>query len=404
MRGVKRVVIIGAGFAGVSTAAALAGRGVARGVVLEREAVPGAHASGKNAGIARHVEFDPVVRELAVLSLALWAGRRHDGRRLIAPTGGLYLARASRRPRLVELESALGRDGICATVLDRDAIVERWPYLAGVTLDVGVWCPADGVADIHAMLLWCIERARAGGFALRTRTPVESLVVEEGRVAGVRTPGGVIPADVVVDATGAWAGRLGAAPPGSSPPPAAPSCSPTARQAPPPTRENDPHEAPRAPWLVPVRRHLFTTSRPASWPADAPVVWHLDEGFYARPEATGLLCSPCDESPQAPGDPVFDPAAEELLAETLTRHGGMLGSVAVHRGWPCLRTFAPDHRPVVGWDPQVEGLFHVSGLGGFGMTASAAIGEAAAAMLMGDPVDADLARAVAPGRLVARGG
>jgi len=362
-----RIVVIGAGFAGACTAAALADRGRAvSGIILEREAVPGAHASGKNAGIARQVEFDPVVRALAVRSLRLWS-ERADARPVVTRTGGLYLSRRSNRPRLDEAVRALARDGIACEILERPAVVGRWKFLEGVSLECAVWCAHDGIADIHAMLLSAIDRARAGGFVLRPRTEAQSLVVIDGRVAGVRTSAGPVAADVVVDAAGAWAGLLGAGRGSAS-------------------------------GLVPVRRHLFTTSRPGEWPADAPVVWHLDEGFYVRPEGAGLLCSPCDETSQPPGDPVFDPEAEELLAEKLTRHGGLLAGVEVRRGWPCLRTFAPDRRPVIGWDRRIEGLFHVSGLGGFGMTASAAVGELAAALIAGDGVDAALAAAVSPAR------
>src|SRR5438105_2807201 len=45
------VVIVGAGFAGAATAWALARAGVRDLVVLEREAAPGAHASGRNAAL-----------------------------------------------------------------------------------------------------------------------------------------------------------------------------------------------------------------------------------------------------------------------------------------------------------------------------------------------------------------
>ena len=46
------VVIIGAGFAGASTAYQLVSRGVRDILLLEREPVPGMHASGRNAALA----------------------------------------------------------------------------------------------------------------------------------------------------------------------------------------------------------------------------------------------------------------------------------------------------------------------------------------------------------------
>ncbi len=48
--------------------------------------------------------------------------------------------------------------------------------------------------------------------------------------------------------------------------------------------------------------------------------------------------------------------------------------------WSCFRTKTPDDRFVIGWDPQLEGLFWVAGLGGHGMGCSWQIGRLAAAI------------------------
>jgi glycine/D-amino acid oxidase-like deaminating enzyme len=67
--------------------------------------------------------------------------------------------------------------------------------------------------------------------------------------------------------------------------------------------------------------------------------------------------------------------------DKLLRCAPGLSAVALRRNWACLRTFTPDRRPVIGWDPDTRGLFHVSGLGGFGVTTSLAIGEVAASVI-----------------------
>ena len=100
--------------------------------------------------------------------------------------------------------------------------------------------------------------------------------------------------------------------------------------------------------------------------------------------------------------PPTDAAAAELLADKLGRVAPALSDLAIRRQWACLRTFAVDRRPLIGHDPQVPGLFHVSGLGGFGMMCSAAIGELAATLLAGKPVDWIDPAIVAPARLLRR--
>src|SRR5512135_2798194 len=60
------VVVIGAGFAGASTAYHLVTRGVRDVLVLEREPIAGVHASGRNAALAFQVLSDAAEARLAV--------------------------------------------------------------------------------------------------------------------------------------------------------------------------------------------------------------------------------------------------------------------------------------------------------------------------------------------------
>jgi D-arginine dehydrogenase len=90
-----------------------------------------------------------------------------------------------------------------------------------------------------------------------------------------------------------------------------------------------------------------------------------------------------DETPSAPGVPSTDPAASTLLAERLLRCAPGFTDLTLRHCWACLRTFTPDRRPVIGPDPHLRGFYHVSGLGGSGMTASAGVGELAADLVGG---------------------
>lgn len=361
-----RIVIVGAGFAGASTAAALARAGAGPGFILEREPLPGAHASGKNAAIARQVEFDPIVRRLAAESLRRLRTMTAAGQPLVRAIGGLYLGQIRERERFAACADALVELGVEAAVLDSTSARARFPFLAGAAFDLAVHCAGDGVVDIHGLLLAYLDEARRGGFTLWSGTDVTDLVLESGRVAGVVTSKGTILADLVVDAGGAWAGRLG---------------------------------RPRPLPLRALRRHLFVSGETASVPGDAPLVWDVSAGYYFRPEGAGLLLSPCDESEQPAGEPPLDPAAADLLATKLIAGFPSLGDLGVRSSWACLRTFAADRRPVIGPDPAIGGLFHVSALGGFGVGASWAVGEIAAALVTGRPVPFVDAGDVAPARL-----
>lgn len=362
-----RWIIVGAGFAGASTAAALARAGLGPGLILEREATWGAHASGKNAALAKVSDADPIVRALAARSLGRLAALDAGSGALLAPTGGLAVARREGAHIFDAVRAALVAAGFAAELVDAARARARAPLLAGVRFDVGIWCPEEGVVDIHALLTRYLEEARAGGFRLATDCEVEDLVVTGGRVTGAHTTRGDVRADAVVDATGAWAGRLG--------------------------RERRPLS------LQSVRRHLFVSGAIDADLARLPFTWVEDAGFYFRREGDGLLLSPCDETPSPACSPSTDPAAAELLAEKLSVNAPGLADLEIRGSWACLRTFAPDRRPLIGPDPDLSGFFHVSGLGGFGMTTSAAVGELAATLLIGRAPDWIDSRAVEPGRI-----
>ncbi|MEJ7652899.1 MAG: FAD-dependent oxidoreductase [Chloroflexia bacterium] len=67
--------------------------------------------------------------------------------------------------------------------------------MAHVDFNLGVWYPNGGVYELVRVL----ERIAIGhGAEFHCSSPVEEIVVQDGRVSGVRTPRGIYPADIVV--------------------------------------------------------------------------------------------------------------------------------------------------------------------------------------------------------------
>jgi D-arginine dehydrogenase len=179
----------------------------------------------------------------------------------------------------------------------------------------------------------------AGGRVALAREAVR-ILVDDGRVRGVETSEGTLASRLVVDAAGPWAEALGTEAGGT------------------------------ALGLRPCRRHLLVTGPHPSVDAWQPVVWHLDDPWYLRPETGGLLVSPCDEDELPPGDVREDPAVLERGIERLVRLVPALADHRVVHSWAGLRTLSPDGACVVGPDPRLPGLFWVAGLGGHGMSAA----------------------------------
>lgn len=314
--------------AGASTAyhlCRLGGRGV---LLVEKESTPGVHSSGRNASFIRERAEEKVLQPLNT-------------------EGAEFL-------RTGELAEYTARGAVVIGWGDEDAR-RHCPVATGK----GLWCPRDGTADVAALLQ---------GYLSGRKILFDTEVLDwrhEGDRLRVRTSRGDIACNLLVNAAGPWAGRLGRLP------------------------------------LIPHKRHIFVTP-PLEWvDAGWPFVWNADGGLYFRPESGGLLLSPCDQTPAEPGDYAEDPAMVERLAEKIATMQPALKDISIMRSWVGHRTFAADRVFVIGFDPRDAKVFHVAGLGGHGVTSSYAVGRLAAELLLGR---ADAARAApfSPSRLLER--
>jgi glycine/D-amino acid oxidase-like deaminating enzyme len=223
-----------------------------------------------------------------------------------------------------------------------------------------LYAASGGVLDIHALSEMLSRASRALGVEIRCGVGARGVKTNDARVVGVEMADGeLVAADDVVFAAGAWSGELGEFSGFSLP-------------------------------LTPVRRHLALLEPQRVLPPTLPAVWSLDDEVYFRREGQRLLTSPCDETSWSAGAPQAEVQCLEPLAHKLGGIDAALGRAEVVRYWACLRTFAPDRRPVIGSDPRVEGLHWLAGLGGFGMTTGVAAAEVLARSFSGQPPPPEL--------------
>jgi glycine/D-amino acid oxidase-like deaminating enzyme len=364
MRDPGRVVIVGAGIAGVATAFQLSRRGVREIVIVEREAQVAAHASGRNAAIFRLLDRDRSNLILAQESQAQLAGMSWS-QDVVRSGGALTVVAADGLARLRDLAYVAREEGVDLAEWTPGRAADLVPALDASRVAGVLHVPGEGTIDIDRLVHGALEQARAAGVQVRLGCGVRGVGVAQGRVRSVETDAGEIEAALVVNAAGAWAADLG-------------------RQA----------GAALLP-LRPVRRHLAFL-RVAGSPAAWPVVWDLSTPLYFRPESGGVLVSLCEEIPSQPGDESCDDHLAERLAAGMNGLRPPLDDAHLVRAWACQRTIAPDDRFVVGPDSRLEGFFWVAGLGGHGMSAGLAAARVAADLIVGEhPVEADV---LSPGR------
>ncbi|MGQ0842164.1 NAD(P)/FAD-dependent oxidoreductase [Actinokineospora sp.] len=345
------VVVIGGGIAGVSVACELA---ASRSVLLvEAEPMLAAHTTGRSAAIFAPTYGGPAVRALTAASLARFDAALLSPRPLLwVGTVGEAIAAGAREitvAQACELCPTLRPEAVRAAALD------------------------EGTRDVDAMGLHqgYVRGLKAAGGEVRKCARVTGLT-RDGTGWRVSLGTEEIQTGLVVDAAGAWADRV-----------AALAGVPTIG-------------------LRPLRR---TVAIAVGGPVDPswPLVVDGGDRFYFRPEGPGVLVSPVDETPSEPMDAKPD-ELDVALAMQRVNEVTTLALRSVRTAWAGLRSFVDDRAPVVGEVPGHPGFAYFAGQGGYGIQLAPALAAAGAAIILGDPVPADIAITadeIAPARLFA---
>ncbi|ERG69427.1 NAD(P)/FAD-dependent oxidoreductase [Segniliparus rugosus] len=372
-------LIVGAGIAGASTGYFLAPHGKV--VVLEQEDAPGYHTTGRSAAMYEPAYGNAQVRALTEASRAFFdeppAGFAEHP--LLSPRG-VVITRLSGEE--FESGSTATDEALIADLLEvpgakllgKEEVLALVPVLREELVLGGVHDTHAEDVDVGELHLGFLKGIRARGGEVRCGRKVASL----GRVGSgweARAGEEVYRAPVVVNAAGAWADvvaqlagveRIG---------------------------------------LVPKRRSAFVFHPPSGLDVRAmPMFKDLRMSFYVKPDAGMLLGSPANADPVEPQD-VRPPDLDIALAIYRIEEATTLEVGRPARTWAGLRSFVADEGLVGGYAPDAEGFFWAAAQGGYGIQTSPAMGEATAALALGEQIPERIAahrvtaEALAPARL-----
>jgi D-arginine dehydrogenase len=369
-------IVVGAGMVGASVAYELARSG--RVCLIEAEARPGIHATGRSAALFAPSYGGREIRAITRASRAFF-DRPPPGfseHPLLRPRGNLYIARSDQQGRLEQMVTAIRASGGTLTLMDAREARARVPllredYVAAAALD-----DAAMDIDVNALHQGFLRGARAAGAELIMASPVTQVHRRNG-VWSIALDGATFSAPILINAAGAWADEIAIL------------CGAGAMG------------------MQPLRRTAMLVDPPdgvdvQQWPS----VIDADEQFYFKPDAGKLLLSPADETPSLP----CDAQPEELdIAICVDRVQAALNLEVRRIGhrWAGLRTFSPDRAPVVGFDAERAGFFWCAGQGGYGIQTAPAMGRTAAALATHQSLPVDIAaqgltaQALSPGRFAA---
>lgn len=354
------ILIVGAGIAGASLAAALAPW--RRVLLVEAEDAPGYHATGRSAAFWHESYGGAGVQPLSAASFATLdhPPPGFSDRGFLSARTALTLGQRSEAAAVDAFMAEFLAKGVAVSRIGADEIADKIPGVRPAWSEAAfeAACSDIDVGRLHAAYLRAAQR---GGALLATRAPLEA-ARRTSSGWDVRLGGGNVHATLIVNAAGAWADRVAAA------------CD----------------IAPLG--IQPLRRTVVQLRLGVPVPADLPLIVHVGGDFYFKGESEGRIwLSPHDETPTLP----HDAAPEEYdVALAIDRLQSVVDwpIAAVERKWAGLRSFAPDRIPVFGADPHEPAFIWCAGQGGFGIQTAPAISALLAAQLGAPPPTGDIGR------------
>ncbi|HJS87938.1 MAG TPA: FAD-binding oxidoreductase [Acetobacteraceae bacterium] len=345
-------LVIGAGIAGASAAAALAeDRRVA---LIEAEEHAGYHTTGRSAARWERHYGPPDVRLLTALSRGFFEAppERFAEAPLLRRRPTLFLATEAQRPDLARaLAENPGLREVSPTEARRLVPALRPGHAAAAAVE------EEGFdLDVAAILQGFLRQFRQRGGTLLTRRRADRIDRHELMWRVAAGTGDVLAAPIVVNAAGAWGDEVAMI-------------------------------AGVEPLRLTPRRRTGLVIDPAPWRvADWPMVLDVGETWYARPEArTRLMVSPADQTPMRAHDVRPDELDIALAVDRMQRALAITVQ-RVERSWAGLRTFTPDGSLAIGWDGAAPGFFWCVGQGGYGIQTAPAAARLLADLVAGrDP-------------------
>ncbi|PUA32032.1 MAG: hypothetical protein B9J98_04620 [Candidatus Terraquivivens tikiterensis] len=205
-----RVVVVGSGVIGLSSAYNLARMGAKDVVILEKE----------------YLSYGSTVRSASRFRVHFWAEENSKfaleskkimvrlpsitGWNILVTTGGyLWLLFNEDEVKVFRKKNKMwDRLGIAGKFLSPSEIKERYPYVYVDDVLEGFFGPQNGSCFHNYVAFGYYKAAAKLGARLFEKSPVEKVLVEDNRVVGVELPGGKVEADVVLLAAGAWTDGL----------------------------------------------------------------------------------------------------------------------------------------------------------------------------------------------------
>jgi len=358
------VIIIGAGSIGAPTAFYMAEAGL-KVLVLDCAPSVGQGSNKRAIGGIRATHSDPAKISLCLRSLEIFSTwKEMYGDDIEWEKGGyLFVSYRDRETKVLkDLLTIQKKFGLNIDWYDPAALTSHAPGLNQNGLQGGTFSPDDGNASPllsnHAFFRQAVKK----GAQFRFNESITGIIVESGRVRGVRTMQGTYGADVVLNAAGAWAAQMGDYVGMKIP------VTPDSHEA----AVTEPVEHFMDPMVVDIR--------PATGSSN----------YYFYQHKTGQIIFCITPSPNIWGfdtqeTSTFLPMVAKRMVDLMPR----LKNIRVRRTWRGLYPMTPDGYPIIGWSKEASGFLLGVGMCGQGFMLGPGVGELLTRMVLGKETDKD---------------
>ncbi|MBT9244604.1 FAD-dependent oxidoreductase [Gemmobacter fulvus] len=357
--GTSKIIIIGGGIIGCSTAYHLAKMGLEVTLLERKKLTSGTtfHA----AGLVGQLRTSANITQLLGYSVDLY-------KRLEAETGqatgwkmngGLRLACNAERWTEVKRQATTAHSfGLDMHLLTPQEAFDLWPIMAIDDLVGAALLPTDGQANPSDITLSLAKGARMAGARIIEDCKVLSVEIDRGIITGVVTEQGRIGCEKLVCCAGQWTRNFAAT-----------------------VGVNVP--------LVPVEHQYLITERIEGLPANLPTLRDPDRLTYYKEEVGGLVMGGYEPNPILWRDGTIPQGFHYTLLENRLDHFEPLMELALGRV-PALETagikqmingpesFTPDGMFILGEAPELRNFFVGAGFNAFGIASGGGAGMALA--------------------------
>jgi len=363
MNKTAEVVIIGGGISGCAIAYNLAKKGVKNIVVLEKDIIGGGATGRCGAGIRQQWGTEMNCR-MSKLSCEFFENAneelQYDGDVEFSQHGYLIIASTEKEheqfKKNIQLQNSLG---INSKLLNLDEAKEIIPYLNTDGLISATFHEKDGHLNPFHTTEAFAKAAERLGVKIFKHTEVTGIIVENGKVKGVKTQSGDIATNVVVNAAGGYSQVIAA----------------------------------MAGVDIPTysERHQILVTEPVE-PMLGPMLMSFSLNLYCQQVPHGgIIMGRGDEG--EPRDLRVTSGWHFLdeMAKTITKVLPPLRNVRMIRSWAGLYNMTPDKQPILGPVDEVEGFYLAVGFSGHGFMFGPATGILLAENILGEkttlPID-----------------